>query len=83
MRWLKSLGILALGLVAAGLIVRVMNPLPPLEGRSMSRALPPDEDTPLARAREAFAARVLLASACCATHGWWASSLMSSGSTGA
>ena len=51
-RWrlLRALLLVALAAVIAGVVIRVLNPLPPLSGRSQARALDRQADTSLARA---------------------------------
>lgn len=51
-RWriLRALLLLAIGAFGLGIMIRVLNPLPTLEGRSVSQALDPSADTPLRRA---------------------------------
>ncbi|PTD26094.1 phospholipase D family protein [Sphingomonas fennica] len=46
---LKLLGLALLLLLAAGLVIRLLNPLPPLEPRAPSRAFGDTADTPLGR----------------------------------
>ena len=55
MALLKFLGLVVLVLVAAGLTVRLLNPLPPLEPRTASRMLTDTRDTPLGRGAAAAA----------------------------
>ncbi len=50
MRWLKAFILLTVVLVAIGGAVRLLNPLPSLDGRTRSAALSDTADTPLGRA---------------------------------
>ena len=53
MRWLKAIAFLIVALVAIGVLVRLLNPLPALAGRTSSAALTDTDDTPIGRAAAA------------------------------
>ena len=49
-KWLRRILLTLLLLALVGVAIRLFNPLPSLEGRSVSTALPAEADTPLRRA---------------------------------
>ena len=46
-KWLRRILLTLLLLALVGVAIRLLNPLPSLEGRSVSTALPAEADTPL------------------------------------